>query len=151
MTLWHGGKPGLKVGDWLLPPDETGFEWTSAAINKDAGLLNPNYRSDRVYATTDRNLASAFAGYWTREPRRPGGGWLYEVELEDGEDDSDFPSLVGVSYQARRGRIIAVVQTGVGWQPKHVAIFDHIMAIANRRAENDVAEDHQTKNDRDGG
>src|SRR5690554_5083095 len=114
MELWHGGAPGMNVGDVLLPPDETGFAWTSLAVNEDVGLANPNYRTDRVYATGDRELAQAFAAYWTREPNRKGGGWLYTVEFDDDllEPDADFPSLPGLSYQAPRGRIVGVVQKG---------------------------------------
>lgn len=135
MELWHGGAPGLKIGQDLLPPDETELEWTSFAINVDAGLQNPNYRSDRVYATTDRDLAQSFAAYWTREPRRKGGGWLYRVEFDESllEPDSDFPSLQGISFQAPRGRIVEIVQTGVPWRKKHLDKWNEVMGEANRR------------------
>lgn len=136
MKLWHGGAPGLKVGDELLPPDETQFEWTSLAINEGVGLANPNYRTDRVYATSDRALAEAFAAYWTREPKRKGGGWVYRVEFDDSsiEDDADFPSLSGVSFQAPKGRIVEVIRTGVPWQKKHLDKWNEVSAEANRRA-----------------
>lgn len=136
MRLWHGGRSGLQVGDELLSPDEAGLEWTSRAINEGSELQNPNYRTDRVYATIDRDLAHAFAAYWTREPRREGGGWLYEVEFDDDliEEDADFPSMTGVSFQAPRGRVLAIAQKGVGWQPKHSKIFNRILSDANSRA-----------------
>lgn len=137
MILWHGGQAGRKVGDELLPPTDTGLEWTNRAVLENVGLVDPFYRDDRVYATSDRDLAHAFAGYWTREKNRPGHGALYKVEFEDDllEDDEDFPSSPGVSYQAPRGRVVEVVQPGVGWQPrKHQPIFARLMAESNRRA-----------------
>lgn len=154
VILWHGGQAGRKVGDELLPPSETGLEWTNRAVLESVGMEDPYYREDRVYATTDRSLAHAFAGYWTREPNRPGHGSLYKVEFDDElvEDDEDFPSAPGISFQAPRGRIIEVTQPGVGWQTrKHQPIFARLVEETNRRArersesaasENPV--DHQT-------
>jgi hypothetical protein len=40
--FYHGGDTGLKVGDFILPPNETGT----------AGL-NPLRRKDRVYVIKD--------------------------------------------------------------------------------------------------
>ena len=42
--------------------------------------------------------------------------------------------MAGVSFQAPRGRVVQVVQRGVGWQPKHSKIFNRILNDANRRA-----------------
>jgi hypothetical protein len=143
MILWHGGRAGLKVGDELLPPSRTGLKWTSRTINESEGLEDPFYREDRVYATSDRSLAHAYAGYWTREPNRPGHGSLYLVEFDDDsiEDDEDFPSSSGLSYQAPSGRIIAVEQPSVGWQSrKHQPIFARILKETNRRARERAAQ-----------
>lgn len=135
MKLWHGGAPGREVGDELLPPSETGLEWTNDTNGADAGIPDPNYRRDRVYATTDRDLAHAFAGSWSKNPNHTGRGCLYEVEFDEPEDDADLPHLPGVSYQAPRGRIAAVAQTNVVWQERrHLKVLARVQAAANRNA-----------------
>lgn len=136
VELWHGGAPNLKPGDLLLPPSITGFEATSRAITDAENLPNPNYRTDRVYATLDRNLAEGFAAYWTREPSRPGGGWLYRVEIEDSaiEDDEDFASSTGTYFQAPSARILEVERKGVPWTQKRAATFQRGLAVANTAA-----------------
>ena len=66
---FHGGKPGLKVGDKILPPTVTGTEQT-----------HPGRRLDRAFVGDQRQLARLFAIMWTLNPARPGDGQIYEVQ-----------------------------------------------------------------------
>lgn len=117
--LWHGGAPGLNVGDRLLPPTATGLVRTRADQSAEAGLSQISQRRDRVYVTTDRELAKVFARQWFDGTRVRSHGWLYLVEVEqaDLEDDDDLRSLPGVSYQAATGFVLAVKDRGVRDDP----------------------------------
>jgi hypothetical protein len=95
---WHGGPEGRGVGEFLLPPAETGARYTTGALACDAGAV---YRRDRVYVTTDRNAARIFAASWPR-------GVVYEVEpVGDLEPDPDC-SEPGLSFACARARVLRV-------------------------------------------
>jgi hypothetical protein len=95
--LYHGGRGGLKPGDVLLPPVETGFLRPQEMIDQiglrdayeDLLLWKPSYRSDLVYATTSLRLALDHAAGWGNFITACGAtevfgefGSLYEVEAD---------------------------------------------------------------------
>lgn len=135
VTFWHGGAPGREVGDLLLPPTQTDLAWTSRAINEASGLVNPNYREDRVYFTTDKKLAMAFAGYWSREPRRHGLGAVYEIEVGEDliEHDEDFPSVEGLFFQAPLARVVRVERPALPYFPTQTQYLDSVLRETNRK------------------
>jgi hypothetical protein len=84
IRYFHGGVPGLRSGDLLLPPAATG---TARALTTELGHLGTFARSDRVYLTTDRAAARAFAACYP-------DGALYVVEpVGDVEPDPDAPKV----------------------------------------------------------
>jgi hypothetical protein len=92
---FHGGKRGLQVGDYILPPAETGLVSV-------AGSNNLNYRPDRVYVTSSIDVARYFgSGYLGKEI-------VYEVvpdeELALDPDDT----RPGSSFACPKARIIAI-------------------------------------------
>ncbi len=67
---WHGGAPGLRAGDVLLPPPiETGLIFTRLTMSLEEGQTEIGQRPDRVYVSTDRELAWAYASAWTLDGR----------------------------------------------------------------------------------
>jgi hypothetical protein len=101
MRLFHGGAPGLRVGAALLPSGVTG----AASLRQYAAGLgaDPDFcRTDRVYATTDRSAARAYAAF------HPDGA-LYEVELLGAVEPDPDCFVEGLSWMAPAGRVVAVV------------------------------------------
>lgn len=101
-SYYHGGPPGLHVGDLILPPSETGVpscsEFGAAAV----------HRNDRVYLCTDINGAYLFAAM-----HPSGKGRVYEVEPIGGvEPDPDYNGPPGESVQVPRARIVRVIPLG---------------------------------------
>lgn len=120
-SYWHGGMPGLKPGDILLPMTEL------LALPPTARLKQPGYEDvdmSWVAMTTDRDLAEGFAERWsyrnfqayrrnmpyTPDPWQSAkgreGGALYRVKPH-GATSSD-PDLPDVAIRARRAVIVAV-------------------------------------------
>ncbi len=113
LFLFHGGTPGLREGESILPPSLTGVRSATLESTLKNGLAQIAQRLDMVYMTSDVNLARVYAGMWTAPgsiTSRAGGGWIYQVEARDGalEPDQDLLSLSGVSFQAD-----AAVITGI--------------------------------------
>lgn len=104
--LWHGGAPGLKVGELLLPPSETGTEHSltghALADDVETGLM----RSDLVYLTTDRASARAYAAAY------PNGALYVAEPLGEQEPDPDAPEI---AIRCPRARITAVYDPCVRW------------------------------------
>lgn len=113
--LWHGGAPGRKQGERLLPPAVTGLQRTSTSLSIAAGLDSIAHRRDRVYLTVDRELARVWAGQWISVEGRVGHGWLYRVsaEVELLEPDADLLSLPGLSFQAPEAVVDRVYERAV--------------------------------------
>jgi hypothetical protein len=90
---YHGGDGGLQVGDYILPPNDTG---------KDNMIgLNPLRRKDRVYITKDIAGAMFFAS-GSKSPI------VYEVIPEgDIENDPDHKAT-GISFACPKAKIVAV-------------------------------------------
>lgn len=113
--LWHGGAPGRQVGDLLAPPAETGLRYTRLHQSIEQGQRDIAQRLDRIYITTDRHLALAYASTWSPDGRRCRGGSLYLVDSDELEPDEDLLSLPGLSFQVRSARIIAVAKVRVAF------------------------------------
>ena len=94
VRYFHGGNRGLKVGDYILPPSETGRD---SASDFGAQIV---HRKDRVYVSTRQSDAEFFASA-NRDPV------VYEVEPE-GEIEPDSDCISGVSFACRKAKIISV-------------------------------------------
>ncbi|MEE1774482.1 hypothetical protein PUR34_41505 [Streptomyces sp. JV185] len=114
MAYFHGGVPGLKPGDRILPPDNTG---TTRRLSTYADEVNgPAHarRTDIVYLTTDRHVASAYAAL------HPDGA-LYRVDPE-GEVEPDPDCFEpGLSWQCPAATVVAVVDPVVLFRTKTLA------------------------------
>lgn len=114
LRWWHGGAPGLRAGDLLLPPCETGVI-TRVQILEEAGIISPDYmesdrnRLDRVYLTHNKELAKAYAYSWGWETL--GRGALY-VARPIGPYQAD-PDLLEHSIECERAEIITVYDPAV--------------------------------------
>ncbi|QRK08095.1 hypothetical protein JQX13_50490 [Archangium violaceum] len=102
-AYWHGGAPGLKVGEFILPPSSTGTTITLAAYMDEGEKARAGYRSDRVYVATQQEVAELYAALY------PNGGWVYRVEpwmpLEMDPDCTE----PGVSFACIGARIVKAV------------------------------------------
>jgi hypothetical protein len=91
---FHGGNRGLKAGDYILPPSETGRSSVS-----DFGAQRV-HRKDRIYVSTRLGDAAFFASA-SDEPV------VYEVEpAEPVEPDPDCIS--GVSFACPKAKIVSI-------------------------------------------
>lgn len=106
-TYWHGGVAGLEKGARILSPSASGTNPFPLGIPE--GLASYDVgRRDRVYFTTDRELARVFASL---ETERIGRGALYQVRPEGvAQPDPDFEP---VSWQSRSAVIVAVAESDV--------------------------------------
>ena len=92
---YHGGKPGRKRGEFLLPPSKT--KVPSCSEYGAAGV----HRRDRVYVTTNPVAALMFAAGWPE-------GVVYEVEpLGILAQDQDC-SMPGLSFECDRARVLRI-------------------------------------------
>ena len=91
---FHGGNRGLKVGDYILPPSETGRD---SASDFGAQIV---HRRDRVYVSTRQSDAEFFASTCPKPV-------VYEVEPQ-GEIEPDPDCISGVSFACPKAKIISV-------------------------------------------
>lgn len=109
---YHGGLKGLdkRRPAVLRPPAETGYEHHLGAVS---GVEHPDHRTDRVYLTTDPDIAKMYALV-----AHPDGGSVYEVvPVGDIEHDPDWKGDPGVSVQVPLARIRRVRERRVTrWQ-----------------------------------
>ena len=100
MTYYHGGKGGLRVGMFILPPSITGARSTS-----DYGIKV--CRRDRIYITTSDKAALIFGAL-----HRSGEGCAYIVEPvgEVSPDPDCDPSTEFESFECERARIVKVLR-----------------------------------------
>lgn len=97
--FWHGGIRGLQVGEFILPPAET-LSWLRVSE------VMAEARADRVYITTDREVARVFAAITTDGI---GSSRLYRVQpVGDYRPD---PDNLTCSFEARRALIVTVEET----------------------------------------
>lgn len=114
MRLWHGGKPGLRVGDLLVPGERHYVDGCAVCEAKRRGenyrvagaVVDPiNRHEDRVYVTSDREYARFYASKYPR-------GDLYTVEpvgeLVDVGSEDPFPT-----WAVESARVVSVYDTYV--------------------------------------
>lgn len=92
-TWYHGGVPGLEVGERILPPDTTG---APARLSRYAEAIGTPHgtRTDVVYLASRPEHARAFAALYP-------DGALYQVEPEsDTEPDPDAPEATAMTTSA---------------------------------------------------
>jgi hypothetical protein len=118
-VYWHGGRPGLRPGEYILPPAETGHPTTEDLHQLVTGEYDPPRtrvtRRDRVYLTSEFRYALHWAAVYIAPAggSRPWGlgakgGHVYEVEPE-GELYHDPDNPRGLAFACRRARIVSVV------------------------------------------
>lgn len=105
---YHGGTRGLRVGDFLLPPDETGNE---TSLSRYVKAIDPEKgRTDRVFVTTSIKAARLYAAQLPH-------GAVYKVEpVGEIEEDPDYTPDEGeaqISFMCEKARIIKVVDPRV--------------------------------------
>jgi len=113
IVFYHGGTPGLHVGDLLLPPTETGVltavERLIPTEEREMWRQTPRGQQDRgrVFVTTSLTYAVEMAA------RRHAVGAVYRVEPLGrlGYTTTTIPETT-----CDRARIVAVVKEGVTWQ-----------------------------------
>ncbi|WP_434181391.1 hypothetical protein RI685_16335 (plasmid) [Clavibacter michiganensis] len=117
-TYWHGGQPGLTVGQLLRPPKDVPvalerFNAQAANIQGTAYGDHPG-RTDRVYVTTDRQLARCFA-HKMRDDFGQSIGALYRVQpIGAPESDPDYETVApGLSASCSAARIEEVEEDPV--------------------------------------
>lgn len=109
------------MSEAILPPTITRSTSTTLQSSLEEGLTEIAQRADKVYMTSRVNLARGYASAWVNpDTGIEGGGWVYEVEVEDGtmEPDRDLLSSDGISFQADSAVIIRIQDKGVPSNPK---------------------------------
>lgn len=134
MRFWHGGAPGLRVGDLIEPGhdrrDHDGCPWCAARAVEKAGGATPvidglALESDRVYLTEDRDYARYYASLWGR-------GDLYRVDPVGDVRPSVEDTIE--SWTAPAARVIAVYERAVllSWGQRRA--LSRKWALADRAA-----------------
>jgi len=102
MSMFHGGYPGLAIGDFVEPPAVTGADHTLSAYVPDGAPWGT--RTDVVYVTPRQDTARAYAAMYP-------DGALYRVEPVDvvGPD----PDAPDEAVMCRRARVVEVVRERV--------------------------------------
>lgn len=104
--LWHGGVPGLKVGDLLRPVSETDTEHSLTRYAARVGLNRDHVRQDRVHLTSDRAVARAYAAAY------PNGALYVAEPIGETEPDPDAPEI---ALRCPQARITAAYDPCVRW------------------------------------
>lgn len=113
VIYFHGGVSGLYPGDRLLPPSQTGARASRDFLPEAMREMAAHVRTDRVFLTTELELARMYAGLHPDGDRRRGGD-LYRVVPEGPvEPDPDWDGEPGVSVQVASARVVGIVKTGV--------------------------------------
>lgn len=109
--LYHGGIPGLRVGDVIEPGHDRkavdGCPWCQARASGHAGpdgIDGPSVHPEHVYATTHRLYARHYASLYGR-------GDLYRVEVVGEAVRSEEDSFE--TYRAPALRVLAVLDRAV--------------------------------------
>jgi len=111
MTYFHGGYPGLKPGDLVLPPDRSGTDRRLSATVAELGGPAHAQRTDLVYLTTDRQVARAYAAFYP-------DGALYNVIAASPVDPDPDCEMPGLSWQCPYGIVAAVLDPVVLFRDK---------------------------------
>ncbi|WP_439947236.1 hypothetical protein [Streptomyces sp. BBFR109] len=100
VKYFHGGIPGLKPGQLVLPPTTTGTGRTLAEHSEQLG--GEHVRRDRVYLAASRDVAKAYAAFYP-------DGALYAVEPRGHVEPDPDCSLPGLSWQCEAAEVLTVV------------------------------------------
>jgi hypothetical protein len=103
---WHGGIPGLRPGDLLLPASVTGTDRNLTGYGTPTGWDNDHVRTDRVHLTTHRAAAKAFAAMY------PDGALYVAEPIGDTEPDPDAPED---AVRCESARVVSVYDPCVRW------------------------------------
>lgn len=116
-SYWHGGYPGLAIGDHILSPEDAARAGIQTGYTpRDPAELGRVSRTDRVYFASERDFARSFASQ--TEITMPSGtvisrGTLYRVEpVGPVDEDPDFAGR-GVSWCSRRATVVDVEEVDV--------------------------------------
>lgn len=115
MRYFHGGKPGLKVGEYLLPPDRQTERTKGHLVDYLLPGQEKFMHRDKVYITTEKRIAKVFAAVLPN-------GALYEVEPE-GEMTIDPDCQDGRSWMCEQAKIIKVVDPLVPFEERRLMSY----------------------------
>lgn len=106
MAYYHGGVPGLRLGDELLPPSRTGAR-SVADIAREMAMEGSEVTSnDHVFLGTTVEVAVLFAALYPALH----GGWVYECEpIGPIAPDPDYRGGDGLSVQAASAVVTRVI------------------------------------------
>lgn len=131
LRLWHGGVPGLGVGDLIVPGHQrkpvAGCAFCEARAAQAAGGATPALdplalHGDRVYLSTDREYARHYASLY-------GYGDLYRVEPLGDVQRSTEDSFE--TYLAASARVLAVYARAVLLTASQRRALDRAWAAAD--------------------
>lgn len=119
---FHGGCPGLNIGDRILPRQEL-IEWDSVRVAYDHSAPENYEDADRaVFITQSPAFASAFAHAYVSPTLTPSPGDVYEVALEGpASPDPDFAHVYPSVVQAPSAVIVGIVERNVCLHPREWA------------------------------
>lgn len=112
-SYFHGGRPGIPRGAFLLPPSITRTKHLS--MFGAAGV----HRMDRVYVTTQMAAAMLYAAGWPK-------GVIYQCEpLGALEPDPDCTEP-GIAWQCERARVTRIIKP----TPREIAMARSVLLSA---------------------
>jgi hypothetical protein len=114
---FHGGVSGLYPGDRILPPSVTGVPSSQDFVHGMEEQAAKVVRRDRVYLTTDVEVARMWAGLHPDGNHKRGGDVYRVVPDGDLEPDLDYQGGDGASVQAASALVVGIVKTGVPRKP----------------------------------
>lgn len=107
--MYHGGVPGLTLGDVLRPPTQTGVKAASDYMPDPREAAH--VRRDRVYITSDLHAARFFAA------ARDGDVYVV-LPSSPVEDDPDYLTEPCRSWMCPSAVVVGVVERGVCFHPE---------------------------------
>lgn len=129
VRYWHGGIPGLRPGDLIVPSEPNYLDNCPVCQAKKAGINTPmdplTGHPDSVYITTDRDYGRFYASKYPR-------GDLYRVEpVGDlvASDEDRFPT-----WRARSVRVAAVLDRCVTLTHRQRTSLIHRWEVLDRAA-----------------
>lgn len=105
--LWHGGVPGLVVGDRLLPPSRTRHR----IVTHEA--IPYEHDPTSVYVTNEKQFARTFAAQYIRDNEHIPGDVYAVRPVGDLLGDPDYALGDEVSFRCSEAVVVAVVERGV--------------------------------------
>lgn len=106
MTYFHGGIPGLKPGDLILPPDKTGTTRTLSRYVTETDGPDFARRTDVVYLATERQIARAYAAFY------PDGALYIAIATSPVDSDPDC-QMPGISWHCPYAIVAQIVDPAV--------------------------------------